>query len=107
MVMLFERALSDIRSGASALEDGRQAEGRKLLGAALEIVTELHATLDARRAPELCDLLSQINVVVCGRLGEASLRADAGMAREAERAFAPIAHGFSQAATMVARAEAP
>jgi flagellar protein FliS len=107
MVMLFEKALSEIRAGAAALDDGRPVEGRRALGHALDIVTELHATLDATRAPELCDLLGQIYVFVCGRLGEACLRGDAALAREAERAFAPIAHGFSQAATMVPRVEAP
>jgi flagellar protein FliS len=107
MVMLFEKALLDIRSGAAALEEGRLVEGRRALGSALAIVTELHATLDATRAPKLCDLLGQIYQFVCGRLGDASLRNDPKLAREAERAFSPIAHGFSQAALMVTRVETP
>ncbi len=107
MVMLFEKALLDIRSGAAALEDGRSIEGRRSLNHALDIVTELHATLDATRAPALCDLLGQIYQFVCTRLGEACLRGDARLAREAERAFTPIARGFSQAAVLAAGAEAP
>jgi flagellar protein FliS len=107
MVMLFEKALLEMRHGAAALEEGRSIEGRGSLTRALAIVTELHATLDATRAPKLCDLLGQIYQFVCGRLGEASLRNDPKLAREAERAFSPIAHGFSQAALLVTRVEAP
>jgi flagellar protein FliS len=107
MVMLFDKALSEIRAGAAALETGQKVEARRRLGRALEIVSELHVTLDRSRSPELCDLLSQIYDFVCTRLGEASLRGDARRAREAERAFAPIAQGFSQAAMMVTPAEGP
>jgi flagellar protein FliS len=106
MVMLFDRALSEIRAGAAAFETGRKIEARRALGRALEIVSELHVTLDRSRSPELCDLLGQIYGFVCTRLGEASLRGDAGLAREAERAFSPIAHGFSQAAAQVTKSEA-
>jgi flagellar protein FliS len=106
MVMLFDKALADIRTGALALESDRAIEGRRALSSALDIVTELHATLDATRSPQLCNLLGQIYGFVLLRLGEASLRADPRLAREAERAFTPIAQGFSQAALMAAGAEA-
>jgi flagellar protein FliS len=106
MVMLFEKALADIRSGAASMEAGRPIEGRRQLVSALDIVTELHVTLDRSRAPELCDRLGDIYRFVCTRLGDASLKNDAGLAREAERAFAPIAEGFGQAASMIPQVEA-
>ena len=106
MVMLFEKALSDIRAGATAMESGRAIEARRSLVSALEIVTELHETLDRARAPELCDRLGELYRFVCARLGDASLRGDPRPAREAERAFTPIAEGFRQAASTIPQVEA-
>jgi flagellar protein FliS len=105
MVMLFEKALADIRAGAMALESGKAIEARRSLVSALEIVTELHETLDRSRSPELCDRLGELYRFVCARLGDASLRGDARLAREAERIFAPIAEGFGKAASMIPHAE--
>lgn len=106
MVMLFEKALSDIRAGATAMESGRAIEARRSLVSALEIVTELHETLDRSRSPELCDRLGALYRFVCARLGDATLRDDPRPARDAERAFAPIADGFRLAAASIPQMEA-
>jgi len=106
MVMLFEKALQGMRAGAAALETGRVAEANRLLSNALEIVVELHATLDRSRAPELCDRLGEVYRFVCARVGEANLRHDPRLAREAERAFAPVADGFARAVAMLPGQEA-
>ena len=97
MVLLFEAALRNIRSGATALEMGRTAEATQPLMKASDIVVELHATLDRSKAPELCDRLAEVYRFVCLRLSAAALSRDARAAREAERAFAPIAEAFAQA----------
>jgi flagellar protein FliS len=97
MVLLFEAALRNIRTGAAALESGRPAEAHPALTKASDIVVELHATLDRARAPELCDRLAEVYRFVCLRLSAAALSRDARAAREAERAFAPIAEAFAQA----------
>jgi flagellar protein FliS len=97
MVMLFERALQGMRSGAAALESGRVAEANRALSNALDIVVELHATLDREKAPALSDQLGEVYRFVCTRVGEANLNRDPRLAREAERAFAPIADGFARA----------
>ena len=97
MVMLFERALQGMRSGAAALESGRVAEANRALSNALDIVVELHSTLDREKAPALCDQLGEVYRFVCTRVGEANLNRDARLAREAERAFAPVADGFARA----------
>jgi flagellar protein FliS len=106
MVMLFEKALQGMRSGASALEAGRVADANRVLSNALEIVVELHATLDRARAPQLCDQLGEVYRFVCTRVGEANLQRDPRLAREAERAFAPIADAFAQAVAMLPGQEA-
>jgi flagellar protein FliS len=105
MVMLFDKALADIRSGAASMEAGKPVEARRSMVSALEIVAELHETLDRSRAPELCDRLGDIYRFVCIRLGDASLSGDPRPAREAERAFAPIVEGFGKAAAMIPQAE--
>jgi flagellar protein FliS len=97
MVLLFEAALRNIRSGATALETGRQLEAAAPLMKASDIVVELHATLDHSKAPELCDRLSEVYRFVCLRLSTAALSRDPRAAREAERVFAPIADAFAQA----------
>ena len=97
MVLLFEAALRNIRTGATALEHGRSPEATPALMKASDIVVELHATLDRSKAPELCDRLAEVYRFVCLRLSAAALSRDARAAREAERAFAPIAEAFAQA----------
>lgn len=97
MVLLFEAALKHMRTAAAALEQGRPADAHRSLSRAGEIVAELHASLDRSRAPALCDQLSELYRFVCGRLLDANTENDPRKAREAERVFAPIAEGFTQA----------
>ena len=106
MVLLFEAALRNIRSGATALETGRTAEATPALMKASDIVVELHATLDRSKAPELCDRLAEVYRFVCLRLSAAALSRDARAAREAERVFAPIAEAFAQAVQTMGRSTA-
>ena len=102
MVLLFQAALRNIRSGTSALEAGKGLEGTRDLRKASDIVLELLATLDRSRAPELCDQLSDVYRFVCQRLGAAALSRDTKAAREAERAFAPIVEAVETAVASVA-----
>jgi len=97
MVLLFQAALKNIRTGASELTQGRHCEGRRALLKACDIVVELMATLDRPKAPELCDQLGDLYRFVCSRLHQAALSRDVRAAQEAERAFAPIASAFEQA----------
>jgi flagellar secretion chaperone FliS len=101
MVLLFEAALRHIRSGAAALEAGRPAEANTSLSRAVDIVVELDATFDMRRQPELGRQLGSIYQFVNQRLLSANLKRDAALAREAERAFAPIADAFAAAVRQV------
>ncbi len=97
MVLLFQAALRNIRSGAAALEAGRSSEAGHYLGKASDIVVELHATLDRPKAPELCDQLAEIYRFVTQRLGTAVLSRDLDAVREAERVFRPVAEAFDAA----------
>jgi flagellar protein FliS len=97
MVLLFEAALRHMRSGASALEAGCQADANRALAHAGDIVTELDATFDTARHPQLGAQLEQVYGFVLERLLLANARRDAGLAREAERVFTPVADGFARA----------
>ena len=97
MVLLFEAAVRNIRSGAAALDAGKPTEATRALMKATDIVVELHATLDRAKSPELCDQLAEVYRFVCQRLGAAALSRDVRAAREAERAFIPIADAFASA----------
>ncbi len=102
MILLFQAALRNVRSGAAALEEGRSSEAGRLLGKASDIVVELLATLDRSRSPELCDRLSEIYRFVTRRLGVAVLSRDARVAREAERVLQPVVEAFEAAVASMA-----
>ena len=97
MVLLFQAALRNIRSGAAHLTSGQSTEGARALLKASEIVVELHATLDRSKSPQLCDQLADVYRFVCNRLNAAALSRDVRPAHEAERVFAPIADAFETA----------
>jgi flagellar protein FliS len=97
MVLLFQAALRHMRNGAAALEQSRRADATQVLNKANDIVLELHATLDARVAPQLAEQLGEIYRFVASRLLSAMMRGDPQAVREAERAFAPLVDAFEQA----------
>ncbi len=97
MVLLFETALRHMRNGATLLDQQQPTDALKLLTKAADIVTELAATLDAKRAPELAETLGELYRYVAERLAHAGVFRDANAARDAARAFAPVVEGFQQA----------
>jgi flagellar protein FliS len=97
MVLLFQAALRHMRNGAAALEQQRKAEATAVLNKANDIVMELHATLDARVAPQLAEQLGEVYRFVASRLLCGMLRGDVAKVREAERAFAPLVDAFEHA----------
>ena len=103
MVLLFQAALKNIRSGATHLASAKSVEGARALLKAADIVVELRATLDRSKSPQLCDQLGEVYHFVCGRLSAAALSRDVRAAREAERAFAPIAEAFEAAVASLHR----
>ncbi|HYS79991.1 MAG TPA: flagellar export chaperone FliS [Anaeromyxobacteraceae bacterium] len=101
MVLLFEAALRHMRTGAAALEAGRAAEANPVLARAIDIVAELDATFDARHAPQLAAPLGAVYQFVNERLLAANADRDAAAAREAARAFRPVAEAFTEAVRQV------
>ena len=76
----------------TAVRFRREAEGRPQLEAQLN-------ALDPEQTPALSAALSPVYRWVCFRLKDATLLRDPAAAREAERAFEPLADAFCAAAT--------
>lgn len=106
MLLLFETALRHIRTGAAALDAGKNQTAVSPLTKAADIVDYLQATLDARRAPDLCENLNEVYTFVTARLLLARTGYDAAAARDAERVFAPVVAAFTGAVTAVERGQA-
>jgi flagellar protein FliS len=97
MVNLFQTALRHIRVGGRDLEQKRRASGNRALDKAAQIIGYLHGTLKRDAAPGLVDNLGEIYTFTAARLCRAIATGKAADAKEAERAFAPIAEGFTEA----------
>jgi flagellar protein FliS len=106
MVLLFETALKHMRNGAACFEAGQRAEGARLCTKASDILVELHATLDRRHAPELCDTLAELYRFCCARLLFGATTCNPGPVNEAARVFAPLVDGFAGAVEKVLKGAA-
>ena len=104
MVLLFEKALRQMRTAAQDFERGRPASALRAAGNAMDIVAHLQETLRPDAAPELCRTLSDVYTFVLQRLTVGCAQRAAAPVQEAERAFAPVADGFGRA---VAQRAAP
>jgi flagellar protein FliS len=100
MVMLFEKALRNLRTGAELIEKGKPGEAVYPLTGASDIVQHLSSTLDLGVAPHLAGL-KELYGFVAARATAAAIKRSARLAREAETAFAPICSAFSQAVVEV------
>lgn len=101
MALLFEAALRHIRQGRAALEQKKLSAFFTAVEKASAIVIELKCTLKPEHAPKLVEELQHIYGFVVGRLVEAALQRNPKFMTEAERAFAPVADAFIQAAAQV------
>jgi len=97
MVMLFETAHRHMRTAIRHLESKQPRAAMPLLDKASQIVGYLHGTLNRDVAPRLVDNLLEIYTFTAARLTRAIATGSAADVREAERAFGPIAEGFSKA----------
>jgi flagellar secretion chaperone FliS len=103
MVNLFDTALKHMRSAIRLLEGKDRRAANVLIDKSSKIVSYLHGTLNPDAAPKLVDNLQQIYMFTIARLSRSIVTGKPADLREAERAFAPIADGFSQAVAAVTR----
>lgn len=97
MVRLFEAALRDMRASMRHLEAKQMAKAMPLLDKSSQIVAYLHGTLNTEAAPKIVADLQEIYVFTMARLSRAIVTGKVSDVKEAERAFAPVVDGFTQA----------
>ena len=107
MVSLFDKALRNMRTAIRHLDAKDLKAAMPLLDKASQIVSYLHGTLNRDAAPKLVDDLAELYVFTIARLARAIITGKAADAREAERAFAPVADGFSKAVAAMAPQSPP
>ena len=97
MVLLLQTALRHMHTSARHFQNKRSAEGIATCAKAQDIVGELLATLDTRRAPDLCEKLTAVYTFVLERLVKGMMAREPKLVLEAARAFEPIVTGFAEA----------
>jgi len=107
MVMLFDAAVRNMRVAMGHLEKKQRAKAMPLLAKAGEIVAHLHATLKRDAAPRLVDELRELYTFTAARLTRTMATGNPADLKEAERAFAPVAEGFSRAVALQAQLGTP
>jgi flagellar secretion chaperone FliS len=97
MVLLFEKALRDLRGGCELLEAKRPGEAVYALTRASDVVQYLRGSLEETVSPLLVSRLRDLYGFVAARATLAAVRRDLKLAREAERIFAPLVSAFAEA----------
>ena len=101
MVMLLETALRHIRGAARCLETKDRQAAKPLLRKSIEIVMALQSTLKPEIAPKMVQDLFELYTFTAARLTRAMATGHPADVRQAERAFAPIVDGFTQAVAAI------
>lgn len=107
MVMLFDAAVRNMRTGIQHLEKKQRSAAMRPLAKAGEIVAHLHATLKREAAPRVVDELVELYTFTAARIARGMCTGNPADVREAERAFSPIAEGFAQAVKNMQAQQAP
>lgn len=102
LVMLLETGLRHMRGATRLLEAKDRRAATPLLQKAIDIVLALQSTLKPEVAPKMVDDLIHLYTFTATRLGRALTTGNPVDVRQAERAFAPIVDGFTQAVAATA-----
>ena len=98
VVDLYRGALRQMARAVAMDERGQPGERGRALGKAHSIVSELQATLDHARAPELCDELDRLYDFVLHRITEANVQADTSLISPAVEVLATLESAWSELA---------
>ena len=78
LLALYDGAIKFCKQARIAIENNNPAQKGQKIGSVMAILTELSATLDHDRAPELCDNLARLYDYLIDRLQVASGEMDVG-----------------------------
>ncbi|MCA9608678.1 MAG: flagellar export chaperone FliS [Myxococcales bacterium] len=99
VVDLYRGALRHLAQARAYQDDGRPGDRGAALGKAHAIVSELQATLDHDRAPELSDELDRLYDFVLHRIGEANVQADVNLLVPAIEVLQTLESAWAEIAT--------
>ena len=94
---LFERFLSDLDAARAAMAKRDVVRKAAAIDHALQIVTELEASLDHNAAPELCKNLQALYGFVAEQLYAASAKLDPKLLDAATKVMSELATSFREA----------
>lgn len=94
--MLFEGALRFCNEAEHAMRAGDRGRAGERIGRCHAVVAELAASLDAEKAPDLCEQLSGIYAFCMRRLVEANLARDPALLAEVRTALTPLAEAWAE-----------
>ena len=97
MVLLFQKALGNLRVCAVGDWDKNFNELYSLADRAMEIVMELRSSLNHEVAPELCNQLDELYGFVVGQIILGTTKKDTEKFKQAQSTLEPIAEAFSEA----------
>lgn len=99
VVQLYDGAIRFMRAGARAIESGNANERGAALHRAHAIVGELASTLDASKAPELCEELDRLYDFVLHQITRAHMEEDSALLEPAITIMSDLRSAWNDLAT--------
>lgn len=107
VLMLHDGALRFAAEARAAMESGDRARAGERIGRAQAIIQTLAGTLDAEKAPELCENLAGLYAFASRRLLEANLQQNAALLGEFETTITPLRDAWRELVIQGATAASP
>ena len=98
LVQLYDGAIRFLREAAAHMDESDIANKGVKLSKAHRIVTELQATLDKEKAPELCDQLDSLYDFVLHQITEANVKNESSMVEPAVNVLITLRYAWQEIA---------
>ena len=105
LLALYDGAIRFCRQARTAIEEKNPSEKGQRIGSVMAILTELTATLDHDKAPELCDNLARLYDYLIDRLQHASISLDLDALDEVTRHLERLRETWAEAIRVAAQEE--
>jgi len=106
LLALYDGAIRFCRQARVAIEQKNPAEKGQKIGSVMAILTELSATLDHDRAPDLCENLARLYDYLIDRLQFASINLDTEALDEVTKHLERLRETWAEAIRVAAQEEA-
>jgi flagellar protein FliS len=105
LLALYDGAIRFCRQARTAIEEKNPSVKGQRIGSVMAILTELTATLDHDKAPELCDNLARLYDYLIDRLQHASISLDLDALDEVTRHLERLRETWAEAIRVAAQEE--